>query len=295
MAGPRSACHTQVMTRGETITWVNGQLSQPGLSDLNSLDHGFTVGDGVFETLKVSNGVPFALTRHLARLARSAASLGLRPPDAEQLRTGIDQVLRQGRYPELARLRLTMTAGVGPLGSDRLDVPQTLAVALAAAAPQPRAAAVVTAPWPRNERAALVGVKTTSYAENVVALAYARERGAAETIFGNTVGDLCEGTGSNIFIIRENRVITPPLSSGCLAGITRELLLEWSKAAGLEILEQLTPLNELGSCQEAVLTSSTRDVQAIDRIDNRELPAPGPITLKLMGIFADASAGRSDP
>ncbi|MGL5829055.1 MAG: aminotransferase class IV, partial [Angustibacter sp.] len=269
------------MTFGETITWVNGRLGEPGRADLSSLDHGFTVGDGVFETLKVSSGVPFALTRHLARLARSAASLGLQPPDESQLRLGIEEVLRCAAQPSLARLRLTVTAGVGPLGSDRLHAPQTLAVALAPAGAQPASAAVVTVPWPRNERAATVGVKTTSYAENVVALSYAREHGADEAILSNTIGELCEGTGSNIFIVRDGLVCTPGLSSGCLAGITRELLLEWSGAAGLDIRQRPLTMVELEDCDEAALSSSTRDIQPIHRINGRELRAPGRLSRQL--------------
>ena len=84
-------------------------------------------------------------------------------------------------------------------------------------------------PWVRNERSAVAGLKTTSYAENVVALAYAKERGAIEAVFANTRGELCEGTGSNVFVVRDGVVWTPPLDSGCLAGITRALAVEWCR------------------------------------------------------------------
>src|SRR5690606_36162816 len=107
------------------------------------------------------------------------------------------------------------------------DSSPTLLVAVAEMPERPETTAVVTVPWTRNERGALTGLKTTSYAENVRALAYAAERGCSEAIFGNTVGDLCEGTGSNIFVVVDGRLLTPPLSSGCLAGITRALVLEW--------------------------------------------------------------------
>ena len=86
-------------------------------------------------------------------------------------------------------------------------------------------------PWPRNELGALSGLKTTSYAENVRALAYAAERGGSEAIFANTAANLCEGTGTNIFVVAGGRLITPPLSAGCLAGVTRALVLEWVGAA----------------------------------------------------------------
>ena len=87
-------------------------------------------------------------------------------------------------------------------------------------------------PWVRNERAATAGLKTTSYAENVIALASRQEPGALEAIFANTRGELCEATGSNVFVVIDGVVRTPPLDSGCLAGITRELVLEWCRATG---------------------------------------------------------------
>ena len=88
-------------------------------------------------------------------------------------------------------------------------------------------------PWVRNERSATAGLKTTSYAENVVALDRAHAEGGSEALFANTRGELCEGTGSNVVVVVDDELVTPPLSSGCLAGITRELLLEWAADEGL--------------------------------------------------------------
>ncbi len=112
----------------------------------------------------------------------------------------------------LGRLRITYTGGYGPLGSDRGERGPTLLVALGESTRRPRhSTAVITVPWTRNERGALTGLKTTSYAENVVALARAREQGASEALFANTIGQLCEGTGSNVFVVLdEQEVRTPP-------------------------------------------------------------------------------------
>ena len=96
---------------------------------------------------------------------------------------------------------------------------------------------MVTVPWPRNERGALAGLKTTSYAENVVALAEARRRGGTEAIFANLAGHLCEGTGSNVFYVVDGELRTPTLASGCLAGVTRALVLEW--CGGVEVDEPI--------------------------------------------------------
>ena len=126
-------------------------------------------------------------------------------------------------------------------------------------------AKVVVVPWTRNERSATAGLKTTSYAENVVALAYAKERGGIEAIFANTRGELCEGTGSNIFVVVDGELLTPPLDSGCLAGITRELTIEWCRAEGLPVREQTLPLSVLETADEVFITSSTKDVLPISR------------------------------
>ncbi|WP_404815851.1 aminotransferase class IV [Streptomyces thermolineatus] len=270
--------------------WIDGGLRDAGSATVSVLDHGLTVGDGVFETVKVVEGAAFALTRHLDRLARSASGLGLPEPDLDEVRRACAAVVEDNPLP-LGRLRITCTGGVSPLGSDRGDAAPTLVVALGEAAPRPAATAVVTAPWARNEKSAVTGLKTTSYAENVVALAHARRAGASEALFGNTAGRLCEGTGSNVFVVLDGRLLTPPLASGCLAGITRELVLEWTGAQEADL-----PLEVLEQAEEVFLTSTLRDVQAVRLVDGRELPgAPGPVTAKAMRVFDERSGADLDP
>ena len=255
------------------------------------VDHGITVGDGVFETVRAHNGRPFALTRHLKRLARSAAGLGMDEPDLESIADGVAQTVAANSELSDARVRITVTDGVGPLGSDRAQGEQTVIVAMApfpAIAPHTN---VALAPWPRNEFGALAGLKTTSYADNVRALAYARERGATEAILRNVSGNLCEGTGSNIFVVLDGRLVTPPLSAGPLAGITRELVLEWFGGE-----EEDVPMERLPEITEAFLTSTGRDVQPILNIDEHRVSAEaGPVTAKAMAVFAERSAEDLDP
>jgi branched-chain amino acid aminotransferase len=158
-------------------------------------------------------------------------------------------------------------------------------------APWPAVTDVVVVPWPRNEHGALVGLKTVSYGENVVALAFAADRGAGEALFGNLAGNLCEGTGTNVFVGIDGRLLTPPLSSGCLPGVTRDLLLEL-----VDVAEEDVPLDALPGVDEAFLTSSTREVQPIAAIDNRLLPAaPGPLTKAAAAAFGDLVASNLDP
>jgi branched-chain amino acid aminotransferase len=271
--------------------WINGKLLPDDEASISVFDHGFVTGDGVFETVKVAEGQPFALTRHLARLAASAVGLGLPSPDIDEIRAGVAAVVGASPAMALARLRITVTAGVAPLGSERGNSPLTAVIALAAQRPPTDTVDVAVVPWTRNEHGAVTGLKTTSYAENVRALAYAAEHGAAEAIFANTAGNLCEGTGTNVFVVSDGRLVTPPLAAGCLAGVTRALVIDWAGAAEADL-----PIGALARAEEAFLTGTTRDVQPI-RIVNGSLlaAAPGPVTRKAAEVFAARSAESPDP
>ena len=256
------------------------------------LDHGFTVADGVFETLRVAHGQPFALTRHLERLARSSAALGLQAPDEGVVRDAVGEVLF-ANAPIIGsggRLRITYTAGISPLGSDRGHALPSLIVAVVASTPWPDATTICTVPWVRNERSPIAGVKSTSYAENVVALRYAHDRGASEAVLANTRDELCEGTGTNVFVVIDGRILTPPLASGCLAGITRGLVIEWFGA-----IEESLPYEALQHADEVFLASSTRDVHPVVRVDGRTWAEPGLISGRLREEFIARSAVNIDP
>ena len=270
--------------------WFNGSLlDDPAAPVVGIDDHGLTVGDGVFESLKIVDGVPFALTRHLDRLVASAAGLGLPTPDLDDARRGVAEVLSGHELP-LGRLRITYTAGPAPLGSGRGAGPATLVIVADAMAAAEESTAIVRVPWVRNERSAVAGLKTTSYAENVVALAKAKESGASEAIFANTLGELCEGTGSNIGYVIAGQARTPSLASGCLAGVTRALLLEWC-----DVVETDEPIGVLDEAEEVFLVSTTRDVQPVHRVDDRVLDAPGPVTLRLREAWRREAAETLDP
>lgn len=218
-------------------------------------------GDGVFEAVKVVEGRPFALARHLDRLAEGAAAVGLPALDEDAVRREVAAALA-GPPMVLGRLRITYTA------------PACVTVTAAAMGEQPATDTVVTVPWPRNERGALAGLKATAYAENVLALGHARDRGAGEAVFANLAGSLCEGTTTNVFYVVGGELRTPTLASGCLPGVTRALVLEWY--GGREVDEPISVVAEQAS--EVFLVSTTRDVQGVRRWDLRELPAPGPVT-----------------
>jgi branched-chain amino acid aminotransferase len=276
------------------LAFVNGRLVAPELAVLSVFDHGLVVGDGVFETVLVRDGRPVLLDRHLDRLAASARGLGLEPPDRAEVTAAATQVLGS-ELLVLGKLRITYTAGLGPLGSGRYAGRQSLVVLAEPADPPPPSTRVAVVPWTRNERGALAGLKTTSYAENARALAWAVEQGAEEAIFANTAGNLCEGTGSNVFVVLgssgvgegdedegEDDVLTPPLSAGCLAGVTRGLALQCGAREGNVAIDDF----RAEYVREAFLTSTVRGVQPIAAIDGAPLAScPGPMTAAIAERF----------
>lgn len=284
------------------VVWADGRLLGQGERVVSPVDHGLTVGDGVFETCGVVDGRAFALTRHLERLRVSARGLGLDDPDEELVRRAVAEVLAAA--PAAGRLRITVTAGLGPLGSGRTPgEPQTVVVVAGppGPVPPPVPARVVRVPWVRNERSAVAGLKTTSYAENVVALARAVGQGADEALLANTVGDLCEGTGSNVFVQVGEELLTPPLASGCLAGITRALVLEWAADARLPVREA-APGELPWSVLEDVLarggglalTGSVRTTVPVIALDGTPLEVTA-LTRHVVDLYAARAAEDLDP
>ncbi len=274
------------------LIWSDGKFRDERDPAVTAADLLLTVGDGVFETCSVAGGRPFALTRHLRRLAGSATALGLGAPDEDEIRAGIDSVLAAGG-PDLGRLRVSVISG---------RIRRTVSVLAGPAVPA-ATVRVARVPWVRNERSAVVGLKTTSYAENVVALADAVRRGADEALLANTRGELCEGTSSNVFVERAGELVTPALASGCLPGITRELLLEWGVAAGLPVREArpgelpFTVLDDVAGGARGTglaVSSSVRGLVPVVSLDGVEIVA-GPISLDARHLFAVKRSENLDP
>jgi branched-chain amino acid aminotransferase len=274
--------------------WLDGELLPLGDAGVSVLDRGLLLGEGCFETLKAIDGVPFALRRHLERLRVGARVLGIELPwSDDELRSAVHDVLHSdpvGATP-LTRLRITLTGGPAPLGPGTPAEPSPSVLVTCGPLAAPADAAVAsTSRWPVNERSPLAGVKHTSRAELVLALAAAHAEGADEALLANTAGHLVEGTGSNVFVAVDGRLLTPSLASGCLPGVTRSLVLELTGAEEAEL-----EMSVLATADEVFLTSSTRDVQPVAQVDGRRLPAPGPVTEKAMAAFADLTASTSDP
>ena len=266
--------------------WLDGELVEADAARVSTRDHGFLVGDGVFETLRVYAGEPFDLDEHLVRLGESAAAMGLGTGDHDLARAARDVVEANGL--EDARMRITVTSGDGPAGLARGDGPPTVLVVAAPLTPWPATSTAIVSRVRRDEHSPLAGVKTISLAESVIALSEARAAGADEALLLNLAGDVCEATTANVFAVRDGVPLTPPLDSGCLAGITRDHVLALGGA------ERWLSLQDLRSADEAFLTSSTREVQPLVAIDGNPVGdgRPGPVTQRLADAYSEMVEAR---
>ena len=281
---------TAAITTDDTVLWVNGRLVARTDLALRPDDHAL-VGDGVFEAIKLIGGKPFAFSRHLERLAASAVPLGI-PVDLAAVREAVTEILTTPHAQvSPSWLRITVTGGSAAMGTGAVGATPTIIAAIAPMAAWGPVANVVIAPWTRNENGATAGLKTISYAENVIATRYAHRLHADDAIFANTKGMLCEGTGTNVFVAVDGQLCTPSPASGCLAGVTQRLLLDWMP----EIVVRDVPIEALANADEAFLTSTSRDVHPIATVDGQALrAAPGPLTRRAMQIWADNFASEID-
>jgi len=267
--------------------WLDGAVVDEGAARVPVSDHGFLLGDGVFETLRVYRGEPFDLEEHLARLRGGAEVMGLRAPPAPDLARAAHEVMRANDLGD-ARMRITVTSGPGPAGLARGSGPPTVLVVAAPLAPWPPASTAVVSRLRRDEHSPLAGVKTTSLAESVTAFAEARAAGADEALLLNAAGRLCEATTANVFLVRDGTAATPPLESGCLGGITRGHVL------ALGAIEQPLSRADIAQADEAFLTSSTRELQPLVAVDGRPLGSgqAGPVTRRLAQAYSAFVARR---
>jgi branched-chain amino acid aminotransferase len=260
-----------------TNVWLNGRLIPAAEAVVNVAAPALLCGMGVYDTLLLRRGTPLAFGQHLARLAQGAQRLALPAPDEPSLRAAIVALAEANRLAD-ARVRITLGAGAE-------EQPLAL-VTLTPLAPAKSAAALTLTPFRRNEHSPLAGIKYTACAENYLAQRAAQAAGFDEALFLNTAGHLCEGAFSNVFLAAAGRVLTPRLESGCLPGITRRIVLDLCAADGLAAAETDIVPGALETADEVFLTSSLRGVQPASRVGARRLPAPGPLTEKIMARYA---------
>lgn len=276
----------------DTWVWVNGEIRPASVATVSATDRGLMLGDGVFETLTLIKGEPYALTRHLARLRTAASGIGVSLPwDDHHLRRVCAETA-EALVSSRGRMRITVTTGPSAPGPRRGVIEPTLLVTVTPSAGWGPSAEVVLSPWVMNERSPVAGIKTGSQLEHVLALEEAIGRGADEAILVNSRGVLAEGTGSNVFLVVAGELSTPGLATGCLPGITRQLVCE---TVAVVERDDLT-IEDLRTAPEAFLTSSTRGVHPISGVDGHSLAnTPGPLTSAAMTAFRALQDRTNDP
>ena len=263
------------------MIWVNGGLLEATTPIALATDHGFQLGDGIFDTLAIRDSRPVFLDRHLRRLRNGLERLEIvgTPTDLE-LRDAVD-LLIEVEGLERARMRLTITPGPGSSLRDRGSRPLTV-ITSGPLLENPSSVSLCAVGWTRNERSPLCGIKSTSWGENATILRFARSRGFDNAVLCDTAGRVSECTTANLFAVIDDQVLTPPLSTGCLPGITREVLLE----RGVAIEEALRP-DDLRNATEVFITSSTTGVVPVDRIDEFAYSTEGPRTTAIRELIID--------
>jgi branched-chain amino acid aminotransferase len=268
--------------------WCDGQWLEARDFRVSPTDRGLLHGLGLFETLLAIDGKPVFFEGHLARLSGACERLGWQM-ETEGLDTIMEELLTVNQLGAgRARIRLAVSAGSGRLhdltpGSDRM-----IWMTANPAADAPLTKSVDLSPWLRNERSPLAGLKCASYAENLVALEHSLRMGFEETIFMNTVGNVCEASTANLFVVREGAILTPSLQSGCLPGITRGVVIGLADQLRMECVEGDVTVADLDQADELFLTSSINGVTGIHQLGDRLL-SPGPITRMLQEAWLAAA------
>lgn len=276
------------------MIWVNGEHVDTGAAHISALDRGFTLADGLFETMLVRRGRVFRAARHLERLRAGARILRLAiPGDTERW---LDDAMRVA-IEELddAAVRLTVSRGVGAPGlAVSADSTPTVAIAINRLPAFPASLyehglSALTATARRNEHGVTAGVKSLAYTEAIVALAQTHDAGADEALFLDTEGHISEASASNVFLCKEGALVTPPISCGALPGITRATVLELAPALGLTVEERRVDPHELADADEAFLTSSLRGIAPLVRIDRHAIGkgTVGPFTRSVMRAYME--------
>ncbi len=278
--------------------WVhlNGRLVEESEARLSVFDRGFLFGDGIFESMRAVAGTVFRLDRHLARLQRSAALIGLDlPAPAASLGESVRALLRENRLAD-ARIRVTVTRGPGSPG-DYVEAPGPPTMVMTAASfvglaggTHERGVEVAIPGRQQVPRRALdPAIKSISRLHLVLARREAKERGAFEAILLDGDGNLTEGTASNLFLAVRGRLLTPPVPEGGLPGLTREAVIELARQAGIEVIEERLPADSLAAAAEVFLTNTTWEVLPVVAVEGRRVGdgRPGPVATALLARYRD--------
>lgn len=286
--------------------YLNGRFVEKSEARISVFDHGLLYGDGVFEGIRAYNGRVFLLREHIERLYRSAKAIALEIPiSPEEMRRAVVASCQANNLSD-GYIRVVVTRGVGNLGLNPFQcaTPEIIVIAdsiqLYPAELYEKGMRMVTVGTARNHPETLnPNIKSLNYLNNVLAKIEAINAGVMEAVMLNTQGSVAECTGDNIFLLRKGRLVTPPTTSGCLEGITRNTVMMLAERDGHEVREAVMSRYDLYTADEVFVCGSAAEVMPVVEIDRRSIGegVPGPITKRLIRAFRAyaASAESGDP
>ena len=275
--------------------YVNGRITAADQAVVPVYDHGFVYGEGVYETLRTYNRVPFFYDRHMRRLRQSAERLLLDVPfDDATLMGWINQTIEAAGQLQEAYIRILLTRGVGELNYDPTSTPRPTIVIIVKPF-EPPATRVFTegitislVDMLRNHPKSVNPViKSNNLLNNALAMQTAYRAGAEEALMCNYRGELTECSQANFFIVRGGAVLTPPSAAGLLEGVTRGFIFELGRESGIDVREEVLVPKDLDASDEMFITSTTRELSPVVRVDDRVVGSgkPGPITKRLLDAY----------
>jgi branched-chain amino acid aminotransferase len=273
----------------DSLIFHNDRIVPLAEAHLSPGQVGLLTGWGVFTTLRIYRGVPLAFERHWARMVRDAGRLQIPMPyKQEAVRQAVGELARANHHPESVA-RVSFVKNRGGLWAQAEDLPPTdLLIFTRELVAWPAAHRLQIQPMGIFSGGHYAGAKMLSWVPHAAVLEKAHAEGYDDALLLNERGQLAECTSANIFLVRDGKVLTPPLSSGCLAGITREILFEVAPQAGIELHEQDLTLDDLSAADEVFISSTTREVAAVGTISpDWKYPAPGKIALALERAFQE--------
>ncbi|MFA4824202.1 MAG: branched-chain-amino-acid transaminase [Methanoregula sp.] len=285
------------------IIYYDGKYLPDDQAKVSVFDHGFLYGDGVFEGIRAYNGKIFRLKEHLDRLFDSAKTIDIHPPiSKEEMTEAICETLRKNNLKD-AYIRPIITRGVGDLGLDprKCPKPSVIIIAVTWGAMYgdlyEKGLKGVTVSVRRNPAESMPpNVKSLNYLNNILAKIEANYKGGDEAIFFDTNGYLSEGSGDNLYIVKNGEIVTPPTLNN-LRGVTRMVLIEAAKSLGITVKEQNMGYFDLYTADEIICTGTAAEVAPITWVDGRTIGSgkPGPVTRQLMAAFKSITETEGHP
>jgi branched-chain amino acid aminotransferase len=287
----------------ELQVYIDGVYYPKSQAKISVYDHGLLYGDGVFEGIRAYNGIVFKLKEHISRLYRSAHALMLKIPlTEEEMTQAVVETLRKNSLRD-AYIRLIVTRGVGDLGLDPrkchkpsvIIITDTISI-MSKEAKEKGISTVIT--WVRRNPVDTTTheIKSLNYLNSVLGKMEATANGVDEAICLDKNGFISEGVGENLFVVKDDKLFTPPSSTGALAGITAQLAKKFAKTLGYDVAEtNITPF-QLFTADEVFFTGTAAEVVPIREVNKRQIGngSPGPVTKKLMAAFQKATADPAE-